>query len=213
MTSDKIKAARKEAGISQLELAQKLHVAQGTVANWETNKRQPDIATLKEIAAVLGYPWNYLLDDTIEFDFVPHENDDAIITCPICGYDYTGFVRTVNVKFKNEKSYGIALEFSGECEHTFYFVIESYKGNSYIMITGENCTTAKVPEIEKETAPVPLIELWDKEDKHERSANSLINEYGESEIIERLFSKFNSEGQEKVIEYMKDLLLSNKYRK
>lgn len=165
MTSDKIKTARKNAGISQLELAQRLHVAQGTVANWETNKRKPDISTLCQIADALGCPTNVLIDDTIEFDFVPHENESAVITCPICGYDYSSFVRTVNVKFNNEKSSGIALEFSGECEHTFYLLLETYKGNSYLIKTDENCTVTEVPEIEEETAPVPLTELLNSPDE------------------------------------------------
>lgn len=196
MVSDKIKNARKNAGISQLELAQRLNVAQGTVANWETNKRQPDVATLKQIAAVLGCPPNILLDDTIELDFVPHENEEAVITCPVCGYDYSSFSRTVNVKFKNEKSYGIALEFSGECEHTFYLVLETYKGNSYIIKTSQDCTLSEVPEIEEETAPVSLADLWNSPDTKLMRKFNKLDRHGKDivkTILEMEYDRCNDE--------------------
>ena len=38
----KIQKARKEANISQVELAKKLNVRQGSISNWERDERKPD---------------------------------------------------------------------------------------------------------------------------------------------------------------------------
>ena len=158
MYGEKIKAERIKKGLLQQELADKIKVSKSTVAMWETNRRIPDTKTLKEIADALECPANVFLDDTVEFDFVPHEDEEAVITCPICGYDYSFFSRTVNVKFNNEKSFGIALEFRGECEHTFYLVVESYKGNSYIVKSSANCLVPQRMDIAEESVPEPITE-------------------------------------------------------
>ena len=44
---------RKAAGLKQEELAEKLNVTRQTVSGWETGRRQPDLETLKELAAAL----------------------------------------------------------------------------------------------------------------------------------------------------------------
>ena len=57
----RIKEARKQAGLTQKELAQKLGLATGTVQQYELNKRSPRIEQLKEIASVLDVTLEYLL--------------------------------------------------------------------------------------------------------------------------------------------------------
>ena len=49
----KIKQFRNRLGMTQKQFAMALHVSEGAVGNYETNKRLPSIETLKEIAAVL----------------------------------------------------------------------------------------------------------------------------------------------------------------
>lgn len=51
--ANNIKEVRKRLRITQEQLAEKLHVSQGTVANWESGKRTPDVGTIALIAAVL----------------------------------------------------------------------------------------------------------------------------------------------------------------
>ena len=46
----KLKELRNNLGISQRELASRLTVSAGTVAMWETNKREPDFEMLLRIA-------------------------------------------------------------------------------------------------------------------------------------------------------------------
>lgn len=53
-TGQRIKAARKNAGMTQAELADKLCIPYQSVSQWERNTRNPKIETLNRIAAALG---------------------------------------------------------------------------------------------------------------------------------------------------------------
>lgn len=52
--AEKIKNARNRAGMSQQELADKLHVSRSAVAKWESDKGLPDIENLRAIADLFG---------------------------------------------------------------------------------------------------------------------------------------------------------------
>ena len=60
---EKLKEARRDAKMSQEELAVKIGVSRSAIAKWETDKGLPDIQNLKTIAAVLDVSLDYLLDD------------------------------------------------------------------------------------------------------------------------------------------------------
>ena len=49
---EKLKNARKEAGLSQEQLAEKLSVSRSAVAKWESDKGMPDIDNLKANTAI-----------------------------------------------------------------------------------------------------------------------------------------------------------------
>lgn len=49
-----IKQKRKQAGISQKELAQRLGVNQASVCLWESGKNSPRVGRLQKIAEILG---------------------------------------------------------------------------------------------------------------------------------------------------------------
>lgn len=61
-----IKKYRKEAGLTQKELASILDVAVGTIQQYESNKRQPRIEQLQRIADALGVPINIFIDGYLE---------------------------------------------------------------------------------------------------------------------------------------------------
>lgn len=65
---EKLKDARRSAGYSQEELAEKLAVSRSAIAKWETNKGMPDINNLKIIAQILNVSIDYLLDDGCKLD-------------------------------------------------------------------------------------------------------------------------------------------------
>lgn len=58
---DNLKRLRKNAGMTQKELSEKLGVALSTVAMWETGCRHPDYRTLNKIAAFYGVSYDELL--------------------------------------------------------------------------------------------------------------------------------------------------------
>lgn len=141
MIGDKIKELREKKKIFQQELADALSVSKSTVAMWETNKREPDLDTIDRIAEYFSVPVDYLISETIKLNFFPRETDDdnTIMKCPICGYEYTHFIKSCAVDFENPKSTGVALKFRCEDNHTFYYVVETYKGNTFVAITdGKN---------------------------------------------------------------------------
>ncbi len=164
----KIKELREKKGLFQQDLANELHVTKGAVGMWETNKRVPDVETIRNIADYFKVSVDWLTGEDIEFDVNPRECEDATeIKCPICGYDYVHFQKTIGVNFNNEKSSGIAIKFRCEEGHDFYYVFESYKGNTYAIQTDDSTIVAKpINEPIYENAPVSLDKLWGK-DQHE----------------------------------------------
>lgn len=60
MLSDSLKSYRKEANLSQKELAQMLDVSQSTVAMWEGGKNSPKYNTLVRLASILNVSIDYL---------------------------------------------------------------------------------------------------------------------------------------------------------
>ena len=60
---EKIKEARKNAGLSQEQLAERLGVSRSAVAKWETDKGIPDVDYLKVLSKLLNVSVDCLLDD------------------------------------------------------------------------------------------------------------------------------------------------------
>ena len=58
-----LKETRKQASLSQEQLAEKLGVSRSAVAKWETDNGIPDVGNLKVIAQLLNVSIDYLLDD------------------------------------------------------------------------------------------------------------------------------------------------------
>ena len=65
MLSENIKAIRKSKGLSQQELAVKLHVVRQTVSKWEQGLSVPDSDMLISISEVLEIPVSMLLGETV----------------------------------------------------------------------------------------------------------------------------------------------------
>ncbi len=61
-TGQRIKEARKKAGMTQSELAQKLGISYVGVSQWENDLRNPKYETLQRIAAALGVDVNWLMN-------------------------------------------------------------------------------------------------------------------------------------------------------
>ena len=67
-SGEKLKSARKEAGLTQEQLAVKLMVSRQAITKWETDKGMPDIENLKSLSQLLGVSVDYLLDNGEHLD-------------------------------------------------------------------------------------------------------------------------------------------------
>lgn len=68
MLKDNIKKARLDAGLTQIEVAEKLGVAQAQYARWENGGRNPKDETVKKLAEIFGTSFEILKgrDDGLE---------------------------------------------------------------------------------------------------------------------------------------------------
>ena len=73
---EKLKTARKEAGLSQEQFAEKMSVSRSAVAKWESDRGMPDVSNLKVMAQLLGVSVDYLLDEDEKISF--NETKEAI---------------------------------------------------------------------------------------------------------------------------------------
>ena len=61
MLGDNIKRERKKRGLSQAQLAKKLHVTQGAISQWENNSTRPDMDLLAKLALLFNCTIDFLL--------------------------------------------------------------------------------------------------------------------------------------------------------
>ena len=66
---EKLKEARKEAGLSQEQFAEKMGVSRSAIAKWESDKGMPDVNNLKAMAQLLNISVDYLLDEDEKLSF------------------------------------------------------------------------------------------------------------------------------------------------
>ena len=59
---EKIKEARKQVGLTQEQLSEKLGISRSAVAKWETDKGIPDVDNLKILSGLLNVSIDYLLE-------------------------------------------------------------------------------------------------------------------------------------------------------
>ena len=59
----KISSARRELGITQVELAEKMSVTRQTVSRWESGTALPDVEKVSQIASILNVSCDYLLNE------------------------------------------------------------------------------------------------------------------------------------------------------
>lgn len=61
MFSERLRKLRRERNLTQTELANSLNVSNGTIAMWETEKRQPDLDMVSKIASFFNVSVDYLM--------------------------------------------------------------------------------------------------------------------------------------------------------
>lgn len=79
--ADKLKEARKNAGLTQVELAEKVCVSRQAITKWEAGKGIPDVDNLRALSKVLNVSIDFLLDEEETLD-------KTVIKEQICLDDY-----------------------------------------------------------------------------------------------------------------------------
>ena len=64
MFTERLKKLRKEAGLTQKEIAQQMQVGQNSYSNWEKGIRTPIRPTIDKLAEILNTSTAYLLGET-----------------------------------------------------------------------------------------------------------------------------------------------------
>ena len=67
---DRLKLARKRAGMTQKEVAVRAGITESTYCGYETGKRQPDALRIKQLARILDVTGDYLLG-LEDIDIIP----------------------------------------------------------------------------------------------------------------------------------------------
>lgn len=102
--------ARKNTGLSQEAVAEKLGVSRQTISKWETDETLPDIRQAKGLAVLYGQS----LDELIEFDLEVQEIQEAI--------DRTSEAVTEKIDWAKawSKKYPILAQYQREVEIPLY---------------------------------------------------------------------------------------------
>ena len=74
---DRIRIKRKEMGLTQVDLGEKLGVTDRAVSKWEQNEGNPDFSLLPQLAAVLNVTLDYLITGKIIEPVVNLDDMDA----------------------------------------------------------------------------------------------------------------------------------------
>lgn len=100
---EKIYNLRKDKGLSQEELAEKLNVARFTVSRWETNAAQPTAENIKFLCGFFGVTSAYFFDN--EAENVKEEGQEAVAS------DVKNQAVIKEGKFKNLKIVSVVIGF------------------------------------------------------------------------------------------------------
>lgn len=147
---DRIKEKRKELGLTQLELAEKLNITDRAVSKWEQNEGNPDISLLPLLAELFDVSLDYLMtgknaeekiitmskielcakkDDPSllgSFDLSSSDEDKKGLWHYIIKYDSANVFNTLMQKKEASKIFNLSrggYEFNGQVNEILYFLI------------------------------------------------------------------------------------------
>lgn len=135
---EKLKFARKNAGLTQEQLAEKLLVSRQAVTKWEADKGMPDIENLKRLSKLLNISIDFLLDSEENIDL-------SVIREEINLDDYT-YVRKFKGRWnKKAGKKNIFLNGIKNADKEFYLVNQSDK-QFFIIVTDEFIESRQLAE-------------------------------------------------------------------
>lgn len=109
---ERLREARKSAGLTQEQLAQKLLVSRQAITKWESDRGMPDIENLKQLSALLGVSVDYLLDSGNKVDLSVTKE-----TVDLDSYTYDRKISTRWVKKTGKKDMIVMEKYPGADIH------------------------------------------------------------------------------------------------
>ena len=112
--NDIITELRKEKGLTQQELANKLNITDKAVSKWERGLSYPDITSISSLAKILGVDSSYLIDLCKKEDSEnPFSKDTNIISIILIGIGLAMSIATVVLNVLGELDLKNAISFLG----------------------------------------------------------------------------------------------------
>lgn len=123
---EKLMNLRKQNGLSQEDLAEKLDVTRQTVSKWELGQSKPDMEKLIEIGKIFNVPLESLTDDNASLNSVnggttnPNNGLKIAIIIAVCFILIAFIIRLIFVSIMYNKMKQASKEFLGAEPQTFF---------------------------------------------------------------------------------------------
>ena len=127
---DNIRAARKRAGLSQLQLAQNAGITKAAISRYESGLREPRLEHLKSISEVFGVT----TDELMGIPPLPHkaipmfDNDPTLVEMPGIYQEYTAFN-----SYLDGLGYHAVIELSPDNPSCLWTLYDSRNGVKYMV--------------------------------------------------------------------------------
>lgn len=108
--NEKLKSLRRDKGLTQQELADKLKIGKTTVSNYETGYSKPDTETLIEMSKIFNVSLNYLTG----INNIKHDSNPEKYTIPVYASISCGNPFVANEDIYDFEDIDIALKSQGE---------------------------------------------------------------------------------------------------
>lgn len=102
--NEKLKECRKQVGLSQEELAEKLCVSRQAITKWENGRGMPNIESLQSIAKIFNVSIDYLLEDKVTLTNTVIKESISIDEYEIKGKCRSKYDAVVQSKYPNAKT-------------------------------------------------------------------------------------------------------------
>ncbi len=140
----KISTLRKEAGLSQEQLAEKIGVSRSAIAKWESEKGMPDIENIVVLSEVFNKTTDYFLKDESNEDVV---TGNALVEMEGCKTSIQAYIgKTCNIILDgwNDGTYDAVIV--GEDESFVFYRVNDKKNEKYGAIAKAHIVNIEVSQ-------------------------------------------------------------------
>ena len=151
MFSDRLKQLRKDSGLLQQDMAEKIGITKSAYGYYEQGKTTPDVITAKKIANILDVSVDYLLGK--ETDVIKKNHDKSGFLVPVLGQVQAGIPIDAIQDILDYEEISADMAASGE-----YFALQ-VRGSSMEprMKDGDVVIVRRQPEVENGEIAIVLV--------------------------------------------------------